>query len=428
MKKVIVISYFFPPSAKAGAHRAYSMAEYLPRFGWQPVFIAPRNGYYGRVPRFDNALLRMVGQFPVYSIPFYYPFNNQSSNFLARGARRLWETALIPDGKVFWNRAIKKRLKQIVTEHNPCVFFITSTPFSSFLLAPYLKKEFGLPVVLDYRDPWAGNPSLEHNRLKERLCLIFEKKALAAADLVATASYHMINFIRKTLGQITDDKQFFGFPYGYNGEFFKKKILPISLKNSCEKVTGTFAGFVHGDINSEIILEGIKLAITKEKAVEKKLRVECYGTLFGHFKEPKVLINKYELDQNVTIHPFLTYSNFLQVLRKSSFLILPLGDSPIARVLYPTKFFDYLGVKRPILYIGGQGQVAETIKDCNAGLCARPEPSGIAESLTAILQNTDPETWYTAEAEYEKLDRMPIFRDFCNRLDELSSQVVNKIG
>lgn len=419
MKKILIISYFFPPCAKAGAHRAYSMAEYLPRFGWKPIFIVPENGYYGRTNRVDNALLDIVQKFPIYRIPFFYPFNNHSSSLFARAARRLWETALLPDGKILWNREIKRRLGQIVNKHKPDIIFITSTPFSSFLLAPYLKKEFNLPVILDYRDPWTANPGVERSRLKARLAFPFEKQALSASNLVTTASYHIIDYIKKTLGSITDNKEFFGFPYGYNGEFFTKEILTIPIDKSSKKIIATFAGFVHGDISAERILAGIKLAIDKDQKIAEKLRVECYGTLFGYSNKPQTLINKYNLGQYVILYPFLPYIEFLKVLRKSSLLLLPLGDSPIARVLYPTKFFDYLGVKRPILYIGGPGQVAETIIDCDAGFCTKPEPVAIAESLITILQRINVTTWYAENSNYRKLDRMNVFSEFCSKLSSL---------
>jgi len=419
MKRILIISYLFPPCAKAGAHRAYSMAEYLPRFGWEPIFIAPENGYYGRIPRFDNALLDLIEKFPVYRIPFFYPFNNRNLSLFARSIRRFWETALLPDGKVLWNMAVKKGLSQIVTKHKPDILFITGAPFSSFLLAPYLKKEFGLPLVLDYRDPWAANPGVERNRLKARLVLPFEKKALDAADLVTTASYHIIDYIKKTVGTVAKGKRFFGFPYGYNEEFFRKKILAVTQGESSEKIIATFAGFVHGGINAEMILDGLKLSIGKDQKLAEKLRVECYGTLFGYSNNPQTLINKYNLSQHVILYPFLPYIEFLKVLRKSSFLLLPLGDSPIARVLYPTKFFDYLGVKRPILYIGGHGQVAETIIDCNAGVCTKSEPVAIAEALKSMLHQMNIKTWYSNDLRYKKLDRINIFSDFCSKLNDL---------
>lgn len=419
MRKVLIISYFFPPSAKAGAHRAYSMAEYMPKYGWQPIFLAPQNGYYGRFPRYDEELLNEVEKFPVYRLPHFYPFNISSSNWLVRAARRLWETILVPDGKVLWNKAVKKNLGDIVSRHKPDVVFITATPFSSFLLAPFIKKEFGLPVVLDYRDPWASNPLIERNRFRAKLALSLERKTFEAADLVTTASYRMIPYIKNSFGSAAENKLFFGFPYGYDGDFFRKEILPIPLPPSSEETNAMFAGYVHGNIEVEMILAGIKLALEKKRNARSRLKVHCFGTLFGSAKKPEVFIDKYRLEKQVKVHPFLPYRQFLEELRRSSFLILPHGDSPIARVLFPTKFFDYLGVKRPILYIGGQGQVAESIRDCNAGVCVEPAPQAIAEGLINLVRRKNEESWYSEDFNYKKLDRLSIFSDFCSVLNEL---------
>lgn len=422
MKKIVIISYLFPPCARAGAFRAYSMAEYLPLFNWQPVFITPEKCYYGRLPREDSSLLDIVGKFPVYRTPFYYPFNNHNANLFPRGIRRIWEAFLIPDGKVFWNISIKKEIGKIIYTNKPDIIFITGAPFSSFLLAQYLKKNYGIPIVLDYRDPWAANPGIERNNLRAKLALRYEKKALSSADLITTASYHIINYIKITLGAITDNKDFFGFPYGYNGEFFKKAILPIALDKLSNKITATFAGYVHGDIKPETILAGIKSAIDSDRNIAEKLRINCYGTLFGHSKEPQKLIKKYGLEQYIGLYPFLPYKKFLYVIRKSSFLILPHGGSISTSVLYPTKFFDYLGVKRPILYIGIEGQVSETINDCKAGLCTKPEPEEISKSFKKIVREINKEDWYMEELNYKKFDRVNIFNNFCNKLNS----VINK--
>jgi len=419
MKKIIVISYYFPPCAKAGAHRAYSMAEYLPRFGWQPIFIAPEKGYYGRLPRIDNALLERIERHPIYRIPFFYPFNNEDSTLLARGVRYLWETILIPDGKILWNREIKRKLRQIVIKHKPDVFFITATPFSSFLLAPYLKKMFRLPVVLDYRDPWAIDLNVGHRLLKARLNFYLEKRILLSADLVTTASYYMIDYIRKILTSVAHNKQYFAFPYGYDGEFLRKEILPILPEKSEEKIKVVFAGTQVADLDPNIVLSGIKMAINNDKNAAEKLQIDCYGTIFGYTGEPTAIIKKYSLTKYVYYNNFLPYLQFLKVLRKSSFLVQPLGVKTFNLVIFPTKFFDYLGVQRPILYIGGKGQVTEVIYKCNAGVCALSDPYSISQALIKLINSWDKKSWYSNSSEYSKLDRINIFNDFCEKLNKL---------
>jgi hypothetical protein len=287
------------------------------------------------------------------------------------------------------------------------------------LLGPFFKKKYDLPVVIDYRDPWSENPGIENNIIKKKVNLTLEKKCLAAADLITTASYHIIKYIRSTLGSIAEHKNFFGFPYGYNGRYFEELIQNVPIIRNSGKIIGTFAGAVHGDINPELILRGIKLAIKSNSKIHKKLQINCYGTLFGSSASPKNIINKHKLNGIINFHSFLPYDSFLKTLRQSSFLILPHGDSPIAKVLYPTKLFDYLGVKRPILYIGGEGQVAETINQCYAGVCTTTDAESISDSLIKIIQEKDKKSWYSNKIAYKKFDRENIFSDLCDELTKL---------
>ena len=422
MKKIIIISYFFPPCSKAGSFRAVAMAEFLPRFGWQPIFIAPTNGYYGTVKRIDASLRSVVEQFPVYRVPLLYPFaSGEDNGMVARLSRRIWETILIPDGKRLWNYYIKKSIAKIVNKHQPDVCFITGTPFSTFYLAPYLKEKFNLPVVLDYRDPWADNPLLGNGYIKSIVSRRYETSLLNNVDLITTASYYMIDYILSSVKNDVKYEKCFGFPYGYDGQYFKENILHKSCSPENSKIIGTFAGSVHGDINPELILDGIKLAIQNKPSLSQNLTINCYGTLFGFSGNPENLIAKYDLEKNVNIMPFLPYDKFLLALRQSSFLILPHGQSEIARVLYPTKFFDYLGVQRPILYLGQSGQVSETISECNCGVCVMGKPELISEAIINLTNGSKSQYNYDGYTTYKKLDRINIFREFTNRIIQLTN-------
>lgn len=415
MKKILIISYFFPPSAKAGAHRAYSMAEFLPQFGWQPIFVAPTKGYYGRIPRFDNKLLELVDKFPTYRVPFYYPFNNTSKSIIAKGTRKIWEKIFLPDAKIVWNYSIKKRISAIVETHKPHVIFITGTPFSHFLLAPFLKKKFNLPVILDYRDPWLGNiVNNATNVISRNVHYHFEKKSIEAADLITTASYYIIDYIKEHSGDYVDNKDFFGFPYGFN--FQRLSEIQSEEKKDPRRIIGTFAGFVHGDIDIHEILAGIKKALLKDKRLAETLLIDCCGTLFGHTKHPADLLQEYRLEKNIRLMDFKPYQEFLITLKSSDFLILPHGSSSLAKVLYPTKFFDYLGVKKPILYWGDRGQVWHTIETCRAGICSQPSAELIAHSILEIFQQG--KSFYSSD-EYLQFDRKSIFRDFTDKLNQL---------
>jgi hypothetical protein len=70
---------------------------------------------------------------------------------------------------------------------------ITGSPYYPMLLAPMIKSRFGVPVVLDFQDPWvsswgAHQPALSKAGLAHRLATALEWRALRGADYVTSVS------------------------------------------------------------------------------------------------------------------------------------------------------------------------------------------------------------------------------------------------
>ena len=420
MKSVLVISHIFPPNARAGAHRAYAMAKFLPRFGWRPVFLTAQVGAGSPRHRVDAELLEVFKSEDVIRVHDGAPFAGGSDTVVARATRRLYEWALPPDSRILWNRRLIKLLPKIIDRCRPEIAFMTAPPFSTLLLGRYIKDRYGLKIVLDYRDPWTNNPIAQNTLPRRFLNPFLDRRVLDSADLVTAASYEMADFIRDSVRPVADRTRFFGFPYGFDGAFFEKEVLDQRTGPSNGMICATFAGSVHGGLDVEAVLEGIRLTIDRHAVAERKLRIKCYGTLFGHARGHAQLISKYGLESHVQVHPFLPYRDFLEALNNSSFLILPLGEFPIAHVFYPTKMFDYLGVRRPILYIGGQGGLWNAIESCRAGLCTRVSPDLIAQSLISMVEKHDDRScWYTDEPAYDRFERGQIYCDFATQLSNL---------
>ena len=57
MKKVLVITYYWPPSGGPGVQRILKFCKYLPHFGWEPIVLTVENGEY---PNIDHSLLDEV--------------------------------------------------------------------------------------------------------------------------------------------------------------------------------------------------------------------------------------------------------------------------------------------------------------------------------------------------------------------------------
>ena len=57
MKKVLVITYYWPPSGGPGVQRILNFVKYLPEFGWQPIILTVKNGEF---PEIDDSCLEDV--------------------------------------------------------------------------------------------------------------------------------------------------------------------------------------------------------------------------------------------------------------------------------------------------------------------------------------------------------------------------------
>jgi hypothetical protein len=94
---------------------------------------------------------------------------------------RLSNTFFIPDNKIGWTKKALIKAKELLNNEKFDLIFVSAPPFSAINMAVALKKEFKLPLVIDYRDLWYGNqfsfyPTPLHRFFHKRM----EYKALQA--------------------------------------------------------------------------------------------------------------------------------------------------------------------------------------------------------------------------------------------------------
>ena len=58
MKRVLIITYYWPPSAGSGVQRWLKFSKYLPSNGWQPIIYTPSN------PDFSTKDLTLLQDIP----------------------------------------------------------------------------------------------------------------------------------------------------------------------------------------------------------------------------------------------------------------------------------------------------------------------------------------------------------------------------
>ena len=141
-RRVLLVSYHFPPSAAVAVHRMLGLVRYLPELGWQPVVIAP--------PRLpwepeDRALLDQVPRgTPVCYVPF------RSGGVINRVAAKVMPL-------LRWYPDAKKACARTIAEHEPAALITSSPPGCVHYLGLAVKRRHRLPWIACLRDPWVTN-------------------------------------------------------------------------------------------------------------------------------------------------------------------------------------------------------------------------------------------------------------------------------
>jgi hypothetical protein len=177
-RRVVLLSPYFPPSTLAGVHRARHLAKHLPAAGWEPIVLCVDEAYYEQ--RLDYALAALVPE-SVETV--------KVGALSARLARRfgIGEISLRAWGPV------RQALFRLLKTRRVSAVLITGAPFYPMMLTPEVKRRFGVPVVLDFQDPWvsgwgAAQPTLSKAGFSHALATLLEPYAVRSADFLTSVS------------------------------------------------------------------------------------------------------------------------------------------------------------------------------------------------------------------------------------------------
>lgn len=178
MRTVIIVSPYFPPSTLAGVHRARHLSKHLPAHGWRPIIVGIREQYYTETgdPALAALLPHDVEQMRVGAVP-----------------ARLARLAGVGDIGLRGYFPIRAAIAELASAQRPDAVLITGSPFYPMLLAGWVRRRLGLPVVLDFQDPWVSAEGATRSRMSKgglahRSAVLLEPHAVRPADFVTSVS------------------------------------------------------------------------------------------------------------------------------------------------------------------------------------------------------------------------------------------------
>ena len=373
MKRVLIITYYWPPSGGSGVQRWVKFSKYLPSQGWQPVIYTPENpdmpsidqSLYSDIPGEAEIIKRPITE--IYSIyrrisgnkggGEVNPINSQKKTLKQKLMLAIRGNLFIPDPRISWLRPSVRFLKKYLREHPVDVIVSTGPPHSMHLIARKVSKATGIPWVADFRDPWTRMFYFKHLALSDWARKKHEKLEKMVLDdassVVAVSPLVQEEFKTMTGNRIELVTN------GYDPEDFGQIVEPDGHFNIVH--TGLFAS----DGNPETLWKVLSDLCREDARFADQLRIRLVG------KNDTMILDSIHtagLERNLVDLGYRDHTVAVREQMGSTMLILPLRKEPEYRATLPGKLFEYLGSQRPVLGIGQtDGAMARILADTGAG-------------------------------------------------------------
>jgi glycosyltransferase involved in cell wall biosynthesis len=369
MRRLLLISFFFPPSLKVGAVRAGGLAKHLPKFGWEPIVLTP-----SLPERIKSTAVIETGHRDVFSdLKTRLGFGQKSkpARQLDFKAQKDDGTARFHNGLIKWVRSVimypdqfkgwvpfgVKAVEEFAQRERVDAILSTSPANSGHVIAARAKTLWNCPLVADLRDLWsdAGTTPWGLDFLQRSL----EKRTLRSADLLVTVSDPWVECLQQTF----PGKRVVRITNGFDPDDF-----PPSPSALTSTFSITYTGYLYdGQSDPTPVFEVLGELLAKGALPRNDVKLRFYGTSEGL----PGLANRCGLQDVLELHGWVSREESLQRQRESQVLLLFGKSIPSYSGCYPAKLFEYLASRRPILAVGGPpGVTSQLLEETGSGLQA----------------------------------------------------------
>ena len=418
MRRVLVMTYFFPPGGGVGVQRTLKFVEHLPALGWEPVVLAPRWAPY-RV--MDPGLLDALDpELEVHRVVCLEPAGvRAAARVIARrlrpgrgsgasavgvpeareasprGTIRRWLNAawaawvramFIPDEQMGWIPVAARSAAALHARRPVDVIYSSSPPPSTHLAAGLAKTLTGRPWVADFRDPWVDNAfAAPRSRARRRLEGWLESWVIRHADRVIFATPGLR--ARYADRYPVRAPRFVTITNGYDRAEIGQPVPPRPRGDGTFHLV--YAGSVYGTRELRIFLDGLEKAIERRPDLRTRLRVEFVGWMTP--ENQHLATSRLErLGPVLTVEGFVPREEAQARIRGADASLLLLADGPDRDLFVGAKLFESIGLDRQVLAMAPPGDVRTILAGLDWGVVADPHPASVADALMTIVDAAPP--------------------------------------
>lgn len=369
-KKVLIITYYWPPAGGPGVQRIVKFVKYLPEFGFDPIVLTVAKGEYPALdPSLSQEIPTSVRVVRTRSFEFFSLFKRLTgrkkeariNTTILKAEPPGWKDRIFrwirynfffPDARIGWKYYAINAGKKLIRQEKPDLIFCTSPPHSAQWIARRLHQYSGLPWVADFRDPWTdaywlGDLHKYPRALAKNLKM--EKQVLAEATELITVSK------------------------GYQEILNKVNRRPVLIRNGFDGAdfqgqkerNETFQILYTGSLSQIQMPDNLLQAIAKlPESIKNKVRFDLYGAIDDAFGRR---VDALGIAKQVHVHGYIPHAEAIQRMIQADMLVLLTPSTP-SKGMTPLKLYEYLAAGPFILGIGKvDSEPAELLRQFGGG-------------------------------------------------------------
>ncbi len=373
-KKVLVITYYWPPAGGPGVQRVLKFVKYLPQFGWEPVILTVKSGEYQAIDEsLKSDLSRALKVYKTKAFSFYGLFKkitgekaipthqlSEGSNdsFFSKLSRWIRLNVILPDGRIGWYPFALAQAIEIFRKESIKIIFSSGPPHSIHLIARSLSKKYTIPWIADFRDPWTERFYYEESRRLKiigSLDLMMEKAVINQAILVTTVSD---GFKKLILTKNIETSKCVVVTNGYDDTDFPTSFPP----KQTEKTIITHVGNLAKSQMPTALIQALQRFRSEKKS---SFILNIIGNIHDDLRLSMLGSNLADI---VRFQEYLPHDKVIFEMAKADYVFAVIPKTKNNKGIIPAKIFEYMRSGTPILLIGPNDcDAANIILSSNAG-------------------------------------------------------------
>lgn len=371
--KVLIVTYYWPPSGGSGVQRWLKFVKYLRNFDIEPVVYTVKDPNYAQE---DSSLLKDIPEnIEVIRQSIFEPnnyllksskkkenkevaFQNPSPSLVGKLLQYIRINYFVPDARKFWIKPSVKFLKKYLSENEVDAVITTGPPHSLHLIGLGLKKKLNIKWIADFRDPWTDIYYNSSFKMSDRT--MDKHKKLEAAVLESSDHVITTNFLLNDLFSKRTKTPVSLITNGYDDEAIKINDLQRNEGFSLD-----YIGYLPQESNPTALWKAIAELCQEHADFQRDIRINITGDINRIVLKS---IRDYALEPYTEVKGYVSHDEAVQMQHSANVLLILIAKSKESRQITPGKIFECLQAKRPIVAVGPtDGGAANILNHTQAG-------------------------------------------------------------